>query len=236
MNTKKCRSATLCTIIASVLISLFTGLATIEAAPMDAGADWSVSLGREADFGPGRDPGDRDDGMFGVMAGTSLGAQVWLQDWLALGGSLVYQTDTSRASRYNYSSDAVRAMASLRLALPTRVSPHVSVGVGYDRFRRYWSLIDEAGEAIGQGTDGLDSVVASAEGGLSVGFGKWSIGAHASFVSPLFTDAHTQITAWQGQRTANTSASRSQAMVTDWAHNGGWSGTINIGLRVARSF
>ena len=198
--------ATCCVLGLMVSIPLVTS-----AAPMDKGAKWGVFTGVQIDVVPGRDPGDRDDGMMGMAAGPEVGLQYWVKDWLAMEGALLYQSDERSSTRYDFSTSALRLRVGTRVALTKPLSPHLGLGLAYERFRSEW----------GTGTDELDSAVATIEAGLSYGRSHWSVGIHVGFVYPLFTEASV----------TNTSDPNS-----NWPNEDPLASTGNIGLRLGYSF
>lgn len=202
--------------------------------PSMRGDHWSVSAGWEFEVGLGRDPGHRDTGMAGAAAGPSLGVQYWLKDWFAAEGMFLVQTDHDTGGPFSYESSAWRVAAGLRLASPTVLSPHLSLGIGYDRFQSDWSVLSDAAEPSGKGTDQLSSLVGTSELGLTLHVDGWSLGAHLGFVMYFGADAEATVSAWSDSNTAQGGPTRSS--VTDWASGPLNGGNINIGLRVARSF
>ena len=213
---------------------LLAGMHTAFGSPSMPGDQWSISAGWEVEVGMGRDPGDRDGKMAGIAAGPSLGAQYWLEDWLAAEALLVHQTDHVANGPFAYESSAWRVAAGFRLAAPTALSPHLSLGVGYDHFQSEWSALSADAEPNGRGIDRLNSLVGISELGLTLHGAGWSLGAHLGFVMYFGADAEATVTAWPADNMGQAGHSRSS--VTDWASGPMDGGNINAGVRLTRSF
>ena len=171
------------TLTGCVLILMLQLPLSASAAPMNKGTKWGVFTGVQMDVGPGRDVGERAIGMMGAAMGPELGLHYWFEDWLALEGAVLYQPGNhsyiDQEQSFNFSSTALRFRVGARAALAKPLSPHLSLGLGYDRFRNDW-------EPVG---DKLDSLIGTIETGLSYGWSQWSLGVHIGLALPIFMEA-----------------------------------------------
>jgi hypothetical protein len=217
---------------------VFTGVAF--ASPSAEGDRWTVAAGWEIEFGSGREPSGLSDDVQGNnnSFGPSLTAQYWYRDWLAVqaqflsqGGSYMGGTDLDRDAAYEYDSHAMRFALGARVALPSVISPHLSIGLGYDSFESEWRLVEGGDQSFGNGVDTVSGMVMTAEVGLSLNIDGWSFGVYLGIVSYLIFNGDMELYTWT-EGTAEPLISRES--FDDWTEMGG--GNINGGLRLSRSF
>lgn len=216
--------------IAMILISTCISVSAL-ASPITQGDPLSASLGWEVDMGSARDPGDRDGSMGGRASGPSLGIQWWYRDWLAAEGRFSFQSDEGGLGTHEYENNAWRLGAGVRFALPKLLSPHLSIGLAYDRFRSEWAVPKMGDQSQGRGVDQLSGIAGTAEIGLSATYSGWALGVHLGGVIYLTADKESRIESWiegTGSVTRDTS--------TAWAQDDQSFFNINLGVRLSRSF
>ncbi len=202
--------------------------------PMTQGDQLSVSIGLETDLGATRDPGDRSSLMSGGAAGPSLAIQWWYFDWLAIESQFLYQTASENLNEYNYESSAWRTTVGARVQARSFLSPHFALGLGYDTLSLDWQLNPGEGQSEGNGTDELNSFVATAELGLSILYEGWGLGAHIGAVTILSSKSNMTLDDWQ-EGTA-TEGLITEASASSWLNDQVSGGNFNLGLRLYRSF
>ena len=114
------------------------------------------------------------------------------------------------------------------------LSPHFALGLGYDSLALDWQLNPGEGQSEGNGTDELNSFVATAELGLSILYEGWGLGAHIGAVTILSSTSNMQLGDWQ-EGTA-TQGLITEASASSWLDDPVSGGNFNLGLRLYRSF